>query len=136
MSHWSITFWQFLNMYILWLQTKKKCHLYSDRLLGGVSNLPVKKFCAYLHFVWVLFIFYHVRCLNLLNFGHWFHFWGKKKKLKHFDCWLISERNFGHVLPVILYLARARASQRAHYSKWLNEVYKVYVMNHIFYKKF
>ena len=60
---------------------------------------------------------------------------GVKKNLKHFDCCLISERNFGHVLPVILYLARARAGQQAHYSKCLNEVYIAYIINHISYKK-
>ena len=59
---------------------------------------------------------------------------GVKKKFKHFDCCLILERYFGHILPVILYLARARAGQRAHYSKCLNEVYKVYVINHNSYK--
>ena len=87
LSHWSITFWQFLNMYILWLKKKKKCYLYSDRLLGGVSNLPVKKFCAYLYFVWVLFIFYHVGCLNILYLVTNLIFWVKKK----FEAlWLMS----------------------------------------------
>ena len=48
---------------------------------------------------------------------------GVKKNLKHFYCCLISERNFCHVLPVILYLARALAG---HYSKCLNKVYISY----------
>ena len=44
-------------------------------------------FWTNLHFFLVLFIFYHVRCLNILNLGHWFHFWGQKK----FEAlWLLS----------------------------------------------
>ena len=92
---WSITSWQFLNMYILWLQTKKNWHLYSDRRaergfkFSGQDILCL--FLTYLYCFWVLSIFYHVRCLNILNLSHWFNFWGKKK-LKHFDCCLISER--------------------------------------------
>ena len=51
-------------------------------MLRRVSNLLVKIFCAYfghtyLHFFWLLFIFCHVRCLNILNFDHWFHFWSQ-----------------------------------------------------------
>ena len=61
---------------------------------------------------------------------------GVKKRFKHFDWFVIFERYFGQVLLVILYLARARASQRAHHSKCLNEVYKAYIINHISYKKF
>ena len=52
-------------------------------VLRGVSNWPVKIFCAYFGhfyiFFGVLFIYNHVRCLNILNFGQWFHFWGQKK---------------------------------------------------------
>ena len=83
LSQWSITFWKFLNMYVFWLQTKIIVICTLTGVLRGVSNLLVKIilciFWTYLHFFWVLFIFYHVRCLNILNFGHWFHFWGQKK---------------------------------------------------------
>ena len=89
-SQWSITFWQFLNMYMLWLQTNKIVICTLTGLLGGVSNLSVKIFFAYfwtyLHFFWVLFIFDHVSCLNIPNFGHWFHFWGNKIEA----LWLLS----------------------------------------------
>ena len=57
-----------------------------------------------------------------------FIFW-VKKNWKHFDCYfecLILERHFGHVLLVILYLARMRAGQ---YSECLNEVYNAYTYN-------
>ena len=136
---WSTTIWQFLIMYILRLQTIKCVICTLTGVLGGVSNLPVKIFVCifstYLHFFWVLFIFYHVRCLNILNFGYWFQFWGQQN-LKFNDCCLISERYLGHVLPVILYLSRARVGQRAHYFECLNEVYKAYIINNFSYKKF
>ena len=38
--------------------TKKKCHLYSDRRAGGVSNLPVKIFCAYFGHIYVFSEYY------------------------------------------------------------------------------
>ena len=103
-------------------------------LLRGVSNSPVKISCAYFGHIYilfrVLFILFYVRCLNILNFGHWYHIWDPKK-MKHFHCCAIPERYFGHVLPVILYLARARAGQRAHYSKCFNDFYEAYIINHI-----
>ena len=132
------------------LTIPKYLHIYFDFKLKKLSFVPLPAcwegfqmagqdilciFWTKLHLFWVLFIFYHFRCLNILNFGHWFYF-GMKKKLKHFDCCLISERYFGQILPAILYLARARAGQRAHYSKCLNEVYKAYIIKHILYKKF
>ena len=40
-------------------------------------SFPVRR--AYLRFLGILFIFSHVRCLNILNFGYWFHFWDIKK---------------------------------------------------------
>ena len=50
----------------------------------------------------------------------------------NFQAVFISKRYFGHVLPVILYFARARTGQRAHYSKFFNEIYKAYILIHIF----
>ena len=103
-------------------------------VLTGVSNRPVKKCCACFGHIYIFMQYNHVRWLNILNFGHWFNFCDKK--FNHFDCCVILERYFGHVLTVILYLARSRAGQCAHYSKWFNEVYKAYIINHISYKKF
>ena len=72
------SFWLFLNMYILWLQRKKHLMWTITVLLRGVLNRPVKIFCANIHFYCVLFRFYHVRCLNMLQFGHRFRFWDRK----------------------------------------------------------
>ena len=73
LTQWSITFWQFLNMFLLWLQTKKIVICNLTGVLRGVSNWPVKMCCAYFKhiyiFLWVLYIFYHNKCLNILNFG-------------------------------------------------------------------
>ena len=54
LSQWSTTFWQFLNMYILWLHLKKNCQLYPDRRaergfkLAGQDMLCI--FWTFLHF--------------------------------------------------------------------------------------
>ena len=43
-------------------------------MLRGVSNRPVKIFCAYFGHIYifydVLLRFFHVRCLNILKFGN------------------------------------------------------------------
>ena len=96
LSHWSITFWQLLNMYILWLQTKKIDICTLTGLLGGVSNSPVKLFCAYFGHIYIFLSIIHILsywCLNILNFGHWYNFWGKKKNLNTDFC-LISYEIF------------------------------------------
>ena len=105
-------------------------------LLRGILNRPVKIFCVVYFVVYildiftfsydVLFRFYIVRCLNILNFGHRFHFWDRKIFAQYFD----------HIWPAILYHAWSRAGQRAYDCKCLNEVYKAYRINHILYKKF
>ena len=75
--------WQFLNMYILWLQTKTLVICTLTGVLRGVSNLPVKIVCAYfwkyLLLKKVLFIFYNVRCIDIFIFDQWFNFCGKTK---------------------------------------------------------
>ena len=113
----------------------KKCHFYPAGVLRGNSNWLVKIFCAYLHFkrkYYSYFIMLGVYIYLILVTDIIF---GVKKKLKHFNCFRITERYFGHLLPVILYPTRARAGQLAHYSKCLNGVYKAYTINHISYKK-
>ena len=78
------SFWLFLNMYLLWLQRRRKIVMWTlTGLLRGVLNRPVKIFRAYFVHIYifydVLFRFYHVRCLNILKFGHRFYFWDRKK---------------------------------------------------------
>ena len=80
----------------------------------------------------VLFRFYHFRCLNILKFGHLFHFWCRKK----IWCILTDMLFFAQYFDHILYRAWSRAGHREHDSKCLNEVYKAYRMNHIIYKQF
>ena len=51
-GQWSITFWQFLNMFILWLQTKN-CLLYPDRPAESFKFASQEILCifwTYLHF--------------------------------------------------------------------------------------
>ena len=78
--------WIFLTFtkYVYTLTSKKKkCNVNPDRPLRGVLNRPVKIFCTYSGHIYifydVLFRFFHVRCLNILKFGHRFHFWDRKK---------------------------------------------------------
>ena len=83
LSQWSITFWQFLNKYILWLKTKNIviCTLTGAACWEGFKICQSRYVVHILDiftFFGVLFIFYRVRYLNILNFGHWFHFWGQK----------------------------------------------------------
>ena len=120
--------------YVYTLTSNKKnvtCTL--TGVLRGVSNWTVKICCSYFGhiyiFFWVLFIFYHVRCLNILL--SLISFCGQKLIWSTLTVVLFRS----HVLPVILYLARARADQHAHYSKCLNEVYIAYIINHISYNK-
>ena len=54
----------------------------------------------------------------------------------HFDWHVFSYIILTNIWPAILYRAQSCASQRAHDSKCLNEVYKAYMINYIFYKKF
>ena len=85
-------FWLFLNMYVCTLTSiYKKCHMCLDRLGKGdfksfksASQDMLCIFWTYLHFHEVLFVFYHVRCLNIPKFSHWFIF--GVKELKHVDC--------------------------------------------------
>ena len=53
----------------------KNCHLYPDRRAErGFKLASQDMLCIFwtnLQFFWVLFIFYHVRCINIHNFGHW-----------------------------------------------------------------
>ena len=63
-------------------------------------------------------------------------FLGSKINLDHFDWCVILERYSGHILPAVLYHARARTGWRAHDSKCLNEVYISYIINNILCKKF
>ena len=76
-------------------------------LTWGVLNRPVKIFCAYfghIHIFYnVLFHFYHVRCLNILKFGH----------RLNFDQCVIFAQYFDHIWLAILYRARSCASQCA-----------------------
>ena len=106
------------------MKMKSRLHFW-NWFKEGVSKRPVKKCCAFFGhisiFSGVLFIYYHVGYLNILNFCDWFHFWSKKK-MKHFYCCVILERYLGHVLLIILYLAQALTGQRTHYSKCLNGV--------------
>ena len=60
----------FLNMYILWLQTLKIVMWTLTGELRGVSRYFGHIFIS----LRLLFIFYHVRCLNTLNFGHWLNY--------------------------------------------------------------
>ena len=70
-------------MYILWLQIKQILMLTLTGLLRGVLNRPVKILCANFRHIYifydVLFWFYHIRCLNILQFGRRFYFWDRKK---------------------------------------------------------
>ena len=86
---------------ILWLQTKKTSFVPWPACWEGFQ-------IGRIYVVHILDIFTFFLSIYLHNFGHWFHFWDKKK-LKHSDCCLISERYFGQVLSVILYLARRSA---------------------------
>ena len=56
----------------------------------------------------VSFRFYHVRCLNILQFGHRFHFWCRKK-----NCCILTDMLFSRSILTIFdqpfYIARDRA---------------------------
>ena len=81
-------------------------------LLRGVLNWLVKIFCAYFGHIYifydVLFRFYHVRCLNILKFGHWFNFLDRK----FFWC-ILTDLLFSRSILTIFdrpfYIARDRA---------------------------
>ena len=69
-------------LYILWLKEEEKIMCTLTSLLSGVLNRPVKIFCANFGQIYifydVLFGFYHIRCLDILRFGHRFYFWDRK----------------------------------------------------------
>ena len=101
-------------------------------MLRGVSNRPVKIFCAYFGHIYifygVLLRFFHVRCLNILKFGNRYNFWDTKK------CWcILTDLLFS---CSILTIFDRPFYARAHDSKCLNDVYEAYKNNHILYKKF
>ena len=76
---------------------------------------------TYLHFL---------RCIiSILPFYHLdtnFIFGIEKKNWCTLICAFFSERYFDHVWPAVLYLALSRTDKRAHDSKYMNEVYKVF----------
>ena len=111
-------------------------------LLRGLLNWPVKIFCAYFGHIYVfydvLLRLYHVRCLNLLKFGHRLNFWDRNK----FWCILTDMVFSSSILTIFdrpFYIAcdRDPFSARAWFQmfEW-GLVYKAYRINHIFYKKF
>ena len=85
-----------------WLQRKKIAMLTLDGLLKCVSNRQVKIFCAYFGHIYiyydVLFWIYHIRCLNILEFGQRFHLFDKKTFLGYFDRCVIFVQNFDHFI--------------------------------------
>ena len=62
-------------------------------------------------------------------------FFDAEKKVRAFDRHVIFAQYFDHIWPAILYRAWSRAGQRPYDSKYLNEVYKAYGINHFFCKK-
>ena len=123
-------------MYILWLQRKKIVMWILTGLLRGVLNRPVKIFCAYFGHIYilydVLFRFYHVRCLNILKFGHRFHFWDRKNVDALWPtCYFRAvfwPYLTGHFISRVIVCWSARA--------WFQMFEKTYRINHILYKKF
>ena len=81
-------------------------------MLRGVSNRPVKIFCAYFGHIYifydVLLRFFHVRCLNILKFGDRYDFWDRK----FFLC-ILTDMLFSRSILTIFdrpfYIARDRA---------------------------
>ena len=74
------SFWLFLNMYILWLHRKKRNvnpYRLAERGVKSAGQDILCIFWTYLHFYDVLFRFYHVRCLNMLELSHRFNFWDR-----------------------------------------------------------
>ena len=107
-SQWPKSFWLFLNMYILWLQTKNVMRSLTG-VLRWVSNRPGKICSAYFVHIYIFssefYLYYHFRCLNILNFYHWLHFWCKKKNWSILTAVLFWSNILAMILPFILYLA-------------------------------
>ena len=77
-------------------------------MLRGVSNRPVKIFCAYFRHIYifygVLLPFFHVRCLNILKFGNRYKFWCILTDM------LFSRSNLtGHFISPVIVRRSARA---------------------------
>ena len=126
LSQWSITFLQFLNMYILWLQTKKLSFV---PLPACWEGFQIGRLRNAVHILDIIIYFFYIYQILVTDF-----IFGIKNKFEALLSYFGAI--FCHVLPVILNFAWARAGQRANYSKCLNEVYRAYLINHISYKKF
>ena len=126
-------------MYIFWLQRKKIVLWTLTSMLRGVSNRPVKIFCAYFGhiyiFLWCITSILSCKVSKYTKIWSADLIFGIEKIWRNFDRHVIFTQNFDHTWPAILYRAQSCAGQRAHDSKCLNEVYKAYITNHILYKK-
>ena len=96
-------------MYIL--QTKKIVICTLTGVLRGVLNLPVKIFCAYFGHIYIFSEYYsYFIMLGIEIYLIWVTdlIFGVQKKLKHFDCCLISERYLA-MFYRSFYISRERA---------------------------
>ena len=97
----------FLIMYMYTLTPKKKnCYVISGRrvVLRGVSLIS-----AYFGRCILYISSYHNKCLNILKFCHWFHFWFENN-LQHFYRRDIFERIWPCLTGHSIYRAIARRS--------------------------
>ena len=130
-----------MYVYVYTLTSKKKIVTWTlTGLLRGVLNRPVKIFCTYFGHIYifyvVLFRFYHVRCLNILKFGHIFHF-RRRKNVGAFWLTCYFRAVFwpyltGHFISCVI----ARRSARAWLKMFEWGLQRIYGINTILYKKF
>ena len=117
---------------------KKQCNVNPDQLTKRGLNQPAKIFCAYFGhiyiFIWCIISICSCRCLNILKFGHRFHFWDKKFGCTVMVCYFwavfcpyLTNNFISHVIVL--------RSARAWFQMFEWGLQSIYI-NHKSYKKF